>query len=144
MIPLLDCIALFALFIAGFQAWAHRSLGGFKEDPAGRVQRQLPVWRLGRFCDVIEQDRILVVGICGAPISWQCEARSGVVVATCFVPCTLPFFVPALHDRPLLFLFALSAALITCSQPPGGHDFLAILQGGLNQLSLQSCLGDES
>ena len=38
------------------------------------------------------------------------------MVATCFVSCTLLFYVLALHDRPCFFSSALSSALITCNQ----------------------------
>ena len=42
--------------------------------------------------------------------------RFGVVVAPCFVRCTLLFSIPGLHDRPLLFLSGLSSALVPCTQ----------------------------
>ena len=54
------------------------------------------------------------------PLAQRTRFRFGEVVATCFVCCTLLFFVPALHDRPLVSLSALSPALITCTQPPVG------------------------
>ena len=41
------------------------------------------------------------------------RSRFGVVVATCFVLCTLLFFFPAVHDKPLLFYSTVSPALIS-------------------------------
>ena len=44
-------------------------------------------------------------------------ATLAIRVATCFVRCTMLFFVPALPDRPCLPPSALSPALITCINP---------------------------
>ena len=58
------------------------------------------------------------------------------VIATCFVCCILLFSVSALHERTLLFPFAVSPALMTCTQPPRGMpDYLQhICKVGFNRI----------
>ena len=48
------------------------------------------------------------------------RSRFGVVVATCFVRCTLLYLFQ--HDRPCFFVASLSPALITCTQSPRAQE----------------------